>query len=95
MSPVQLCGRQRDGMSELRAEPRSHPRDQGEQRAACGPARLVPFGGQGEWIPSHRVGVWKGCLELFHIYFLIMTIAPVLNFFPLFGDGYGHYYMVQ
>lgn len=100
MSPAQLCGRQRDGVSELRAEPRGHPRDQSEQRAARGPARLLPFGGQGGWIPSYRVGVWKGRLELFHIYFLIMTTAPVLNLLLLSGDaggsnGYCRYYMVQ
>ena len=87
-------------MSELRPESWGYPGDQGEQRPLGGPARLVPFGGQGGWIPSYRVGVWKGRFELFHIYFLIMTTAPVLNLLLLSGDagwsnGYCRYYMVQ
>jgi len=76
-------------MPELRAKQRGHSGDQGEQRAAGGPARLFPFGGQREWVPSHRVGVREGCLELLHIYFFIMTTAPVLNVFPLFDDARG------
>jgi hypothetical protein len=66
-------------MPELCPESWGHSGDQGEQRTSGGPARLVPLGGQGEWVPSHRVCVRKGCLELSHICFL--NTVPVLNTF--------------
>jgi hypothetical protein len=69
-------------MSELRPESRGHPGDQGEQRTLGERAQLVPFGGQGGWIPGHRISVWKGCLE-FHFVNFLMTTALPLNAFDL------------
>ena len=83
-SPIQLSVRPRTGMPELCPESWGHPGDQGEQRTSGGPARLVPLGGQGEWVPSHRVCVRKGCLEFSHICFL--TAVTVLNTFSVFSD---------
>ena len=81
-------------MSELRPESWGYPGDQGKQRTLGGPARLIPFGGQGGWIPGHRIGVREGCLE-FHLISFFMT-ALTLNSFHLIDDvrrsySYGHY----
>ena len=75
-------------MPELRPESWGHSGDQGEQRTPGGSTRLVPFRGQGERVPSCRVGVREGCLEFFHIRFF-MTTVEVLNIFPLFWNADG------
>ena len=81
-------------MPKLRPESWGYPGDQGEQCTIGGPARLVPFGGQGGWVPSHRVRVWEGCLEFYHIR-LFMIVALTLDVFRLVNgtrrrDGHRH-----
>jgi hypothetical protein len=62
-------------MSELRPESWGHPGNQGEQRTVGEPARLVPFGGQGEWVPSYRVRLWKGGLEFYNSFFMTTVLT--------------------